>query len=682
MPAQETIGSRIVDRVGGVENISHLTHCATRLRFELHDTSIVGDSDLEAIPEVIGVVRQDEHRYQVIVGGAVENLYTEMLKDYPVLAGAGDGSDPGSARSLKADLQERGPRGRYAWLNWFFEFLADSFRPVLGAMLGASFFITFMALLATLEAIPAWNAPGVTLAPSWEFINLCWQAVFVFLPLMVAYNASKKVGADPWVGFSVMAVLMLPAFTGLAGGEELPTTVDIFGAPLTVFDYSSQVFPPLLMALLLGPLYKLLRKVIPANFQVIFVPFLAMLVMIPVNAFILAPLGVFAGSGVGSLFVTVNDFSPLIFAVLVGAIYPFLVITGTAWSVVPIMFLNISTLGYDFIQGPMGAWNFGCFGVTAGVLLIAARRKNAQMKQVAGGALTAGLLGGISEPSLYGIHLRFAKRTIPAILAGSITGAFLMGLGGGVNTSAFLFTSLLTIPAFDNIPLYVAGIGVAFLVSLLTILTLGYEGPGSGILGKGKRPFSTDQDDASTNTNGSAPSAASEQMPVAAASGRTGTDSARALVAPVSGTAIEVTDVPDPTFAAQMLGGGVAIEPSDGSFVAPVAGKLITVLNTGHAYGIRTPDGVDVLVHIGLDTVKLKGEGFTSHVTKGDIVEAGAPLCDVDLDVVRQAGYSTITPVVITTMSQVTNLSVTTGDVEAGRSEVLHFTLASADELT
>jgi PTS system beta-glucosides-specific IIC component len=209
----------------------------------------------------------------------------------------------------------------------------------------------------------------------------------VFLPLMVAYNATKKVGADPWVGFSVMAVMMLPAFTALAGPDaELPATVDIFGLPLTIFNYSSQVFPPLLMALLMGPLYTLLRKLIPSNFQVIFVPFLAMLIMIPITAFILAPLGVYVGSGIGDLFVTVNNFSPLIFSVLVGATYPFLVITGTAWSVVPIMFLNISTLGYDFIQGPMGAWNFGCFGVTAGVLLIARRRKNTQMKQVASGA--------------------------------------------------------------------------------------------------------------------------------------------------------------------------------------------------------------------------------------------------------------------------------------------------------
>ncbi|MGN7150794.1 glucose PTS transporter subunit IIA [Arthrobacter sp. SAFR-179] len=660
MSAKGSVGSRIIEQVGGIENITNLTHCATRLRFELRDSSVVNDEAVDALPEVMGVVRQDAQRYQVIVGGAVNHLYVEMTREFPQLGKGGADTDPDAMRELKAELQGRGPRGKFAWVNWFFEFLADSFRPVLGAMLGASIFITIMALLATLKVIPAWNAPGVTLDSSLSFVNLAWQAVFVFLPLMVAYNATKKVGADPWVGFSIMAVMMLPAFTQLAGADaKLPTVVQVFGLPLTIFNYSSQVFPPLLMALLLGPLYAFLRKVIPSNLQVIFVPFLSMLVMIPVTAIVLAPLGVYAGSGIGNLFVTVNDFSPLIFSVLVGALYPFLVITGTAWSVVPIMFLNISTLGYDFIQGPMGAWNFGCFGVTAGVLLIAARRKNAQMEQVAGGALTAGLLGGISEPSLYGVHLRFAKRTIPAILAGSITGAFIMGLGGGVTTNAFLFTSLLTIPAFNNIPLYALGISVAFIVSMLTIATLGYEGPNTGIFGR----KSKDTGDQALET---------------ARSGRHTADAElQELRAPANGTIIALSEVPDPVFAGGTLGDGFAVDPQDGRFVAPVSGKVVTVFPTGHAYGIRTDDGVDVLLHIGMDTVKLKGEGFTTHVAKGDQVTAGDLLCDVDLNVIKAAGYSTVTPVVITTKKAVEGLSIITGPAEAGTTTAGRYTLTA-----
>ena len=193
--------------------------------------------------------------------------------------------------------------------------------------------------------------------------------------------------------------------------------VHIFGVPLTVFNYSSQVFPPLLMAAVLGPLYKGLKRIIPENVQLIFVPFLAMLIMIPLTAFLIGPIGVYAGAGLANCLKSINDFSPLIFAIVIPLAYPFMVPLGLHWPINAIMLLNIQTLGYDFIQGPMGAWNFACFGATAGVLLLAWRERDAQMRQTATGALAAGLLGGISEPSLYGIHLRF-KRIYPRMLVG------------------------------------------------------------------------------------------------------------------------------------------------------------------------------------------------------------------------------------------------------------------------
>ena len=218
-----------------------------------------------------------------------------------------------------------------------------------------------MALMSTLKVIPNWADPNVTLPPSWQFVNLCWQSVFVFLPLMVAYNAAKKLEADPWVGFAIMAVVMLPGFAGLKEfshpqnvfGSEVDI-VNIFGLPLTIHNYSSQVFPPLLMAAVLGPLYKFLKRIIPANVQLIFVPFLSMLIMIPLTAFLIGPIGVYAGAGLGSFLKSVNDFSPLIFAVVIPLAYPFMVPLGLHWPINAIMLINIQTLGYDFIQGPMG----------------------------------------------------------------------------------------------------------------------------------------------------------------------------------------------------------------------------------------------------------------------------------------------------------------------------------------
>ncbi|MDN6429559.1 MAG: PTS transporter subunit EIIC, partial [Propionibacterium sp.] len=466
--------SQIVEGVGGPGNIVSLTHCATRLRFQLHDASGIDQSRMEAIPAVMGVVPQGGERYQVVIGGGVQNVYNE-IQALPEMAGVGAG-DADSVAATKAAERAKGPRGKVAWLDSLFEFLSDSFRPILGALLGASLFITFMALMGTLGVIPNWADPRTELSPSWQFINLAWKSVFVFLPLMVAYNASKKLDVDPWIGFAVMAVVMLPGFTQMGEqAEQLSVwgtdvqVVRVFGLPLTIFDYSSQVFPPLLMAAVLGPLYKLLRRLIPENVQLIFVPFLSMLIMIPLMAFLIGPIGVYAGAGLANLLGAINNFSPFIFAIVIPLLYPFMVPLGLHWPINAIMLLNIQNLGYDYIQGPMGAWNFACFGATAGVLVIAARARDTQMRQTATGALAAGLLGGISEPSLYGIHLRF-KRIYPRMLVGCLGGGVIIGFGGGLQTNAFVFTSLLTIPAFNNIPLYATAVAAAFFTSMVLVI--------------------------------------------------------------------------------------------------------------------------------------------------------------------------------------------------------------------
>lgn len=470
--------SDIVKSVGGAENIAGLSHCATRLRFQLRDSTDVHENVVESVKGVMGAVPQAGNRYQVIMGGAVQNVYNDILA-LPEMADHGTSSDD----AVKAAARAAGPRGNAAWLDSFFEFLSDSFRPILGALLGASLFITFMSLMSTIGVIGNWADPRTELSPSWQFVNLCWQTVFVFLPLMVAYNATKKLKADPWVGFAIMAIVMLPGFAALMSQAEKTTVfgsevsvVPIFGVPLTVFNYSSQVFPPLLMAGVLGPLYKGLRRIIPENLQLIFVPFLAMLVMLPLTAFLIGPIGVYAGAGLANVLKTINDVSPFIFAVVIPLAYPFMVPLGLHWPINAIMLLNIQTLGYDYIQGPMGAWNFSCFGATAGVLVLAMRDRDVQMRQTATGALAAGLLGGISEPSLYGIHLRF-KRIYPRLLVGCLVGGLIIGLGGGLKTSAFVFTSLLTIPAFSNIPLYLIAITAAFFTTMALVVMFDYRTP-------------------------------------------------------------------------------------------------------------------------------------------------------------------------------------------------------------
>ena len=349
--------SQIVDAVGGPDNIVGLTHCATRLRFQLRDSSPIDKAEVEAIPGVMGAVPQSGNRYQIVIGGAVAGVYNDIM-DLPAMKGLSSSSGNQSDADVKAEHRSKGPRGKFSWLDNLFEYLSDSFRPIMGALLGASLFITFMALMGSLGVIGNWADSRVTLPPSWQFVNLAWQCVFYFLPLLVAYNATKRLNADPWVGFSVMAVVMLPAFTELGktahpltlGGFKV-NVVDVFGLPLTIFNYGSQVFPPLIMAAILAPLYKWLKKIISPNVQMIFVPFLTMLIMIPLTAFLIGPIGVYAGAGLANGLKAVNDVSPFIFAVLIPLLYPFMVPLGLHWPLNAVMLLNIQTLGYDYIQG-------------------------------------------------------------------------------------------------------------------------------------------------------------------------------------------------------------------------------------------------------------------------------------------------------------------------------------------
>ena len=682
----------IVKAVGGAGNIESLTHCATRLRFQLHDASGVDAKAVEAIPGVMGAVPQAGERFQVVIGGGVQNVYNDIMalpemKD----GGGGAASDPDDLDSIKARERAKGVRGKVAWIDSFFEFLSDSFRPLLGALLGASFFITFMALLATVGAIPDWNAPGVTLEPSWAFVNLMWQCIFVFLPLMVAYNATKKVGADPWVGFGIMAVLMLPGFLALGDGVEPTvvfgvdvTIVPIFGFPLTIFDYSSQVFPPLLMAGALGPLYKLLRKLIPANLQLIFVPFFAMLVMIPLTAFIIGPIGVYAGAALAQGLAAINNFSPFIFAIVIPLAYPFMVPLGLHWPINAVMLLNIQTLGYDFIQGPMGAWNFACFGATAGVLVLSLRHRDTQMRQTATGALAAGLLGGISEPSLYGIHLRF-KRIYPRMLVGCFVGgltigigSLIMGLPDGVTTQAFVFTSLLTIPAFNPMGLYAIAIGLAFFTSMFLVIWSNFRTPEQ----QAEFEATRDAAEAAAAAEHVTPAAveasepraidASEAAPAAAAVPVATAVLEKAsieVLSPLAGKVVPLSEVPDPVFAGGVMGPGAAIEPVGDTVFSPGAGVIAAAQPTGHAFGIVLDGGVELLIHVGIDTVNLKGEGFDVKVKNGDRVELGTPLVTFDRAVIQQAGYPLITPVIVLNADDFGEVSpVLEGDIAVGGS--------------
>ena len=668
----------ILDAVGGPGNITHFTHCATRLRFELRDASIIDKDRVEAIDGVLGAVPQSGDRYQIVIGGAVQSVFNEINNLPSMKSGATASND-----DVKAAARAKA-RGKNAIVDAFFEYLSDSFRPLLPVLLGASLILAFLAVLDSTgvvdtraETIPAWLG----------YVNSMWRAVFYFLPAMVAYNASKKLDIDPWVGTAVILSLLTPNYLGLSnassfaettceqtalGTEQCVTQIASLEPLLSAFpilnkidfwlpligrvtfphsislqlaDYGGQVFVPLLMVPLLALVYKGLKKIVPSNVQMVFVPFFSFIIIMPITAFLIGPLSIWIGNGLGAGLAWLNHNAPIVFAIIIPIIYPFLVPLGLHWPLNALQLANIASTGSDFIQGPMGAWNFACFGATAGVLFLSIRDRDTDMRQTASGALAAGLFGGISEPSLYGIHLRF-KRIYPLMLTGCVVGGLVIGIGGGATTNTFVFTSLLTIPVFTPMAVYGLGILAAFTTAFLMVVFFDYRTKEQKAEARAKK-------EAMKAGVSAAPASAPAVAPAAeAAPAPAFSDEAKAdltLSAPMEGELIALSDVADEAFSSGALGPGVAVSPAAHAVVvAPCDGKVTVAFPTGHAYGLKSASGVQVLIHIGMDTVKLDGKGFTPRVSKGDIVKRGDVLAEVDWDVIREAGYDTITPMVVT----------------------------------
>ena len=690
----------ILAAVGGPENIINFTHCATRLRFELNDASVVDKATVEAIPGVMGAVPQGGDRYQIVIGGAVASVY-EQINNLPEMKKSTSGSQAKTDAEVKAEARAK-TRGKNAWIDAFFEYLSDSFRPLLPVLLGASLIIAGEAICEAFGLIDT-RAENADKPATLVFVDAMYRSVFYFLPIMVAYNASKKLKIDPWVGTAVMTALLTPNFLDLSNhpsstcvhNDTLNSdlcTAHILGLPMQLNVYGGQVFVPLLMVAILALVYKGLVKIVPNNVQMVFVPFLSFCIMMPLTAFLIGPLGVWIGTGLGTALFWLNSHAPIVFAIIIPMVYPFLVPLGLHWPLNALMLANIAsdaTNHTDFIQGPMGAWNFACFGATAAVLVWSVRDKDNEMRQTATGALFAGLLGGISEPSLYGIHLRF-KRIYPFMLAGCAVGGVVEGIGRGVKTSTFAFTSLLTIPVFDPMLLYAIAVAAAFATSFFLIVTFGYRTKEDRAKALAAAGGTVEADPAETSADlaledSSAPDAsASAEGEAAGTDGPTddaGEDdkgdepkpalapgAVTEIVAPLTGTVMPLDEVPDPVFSSGAVGQGAGVAPTGEIVVtAPGDGTVVVAPASGHAYGINLDNGAEVLIHVGLDTVNLEGKGFDVLVKQGDRVTAGQELVRVDRTVVEEAGYSLTTPVLITNTPKFSSVEVIgEGEVDTG----------------
>ena len=692
------LGEKILDGLGGPENIAHITHCATRLRVTPVSNDAVQNKKIEGLPGVLSVIEQSGQT-QVVLGERVEAVYNE-INALPSMSGHAEGDTKVEAEGKKS-----------GWLTNVFDVLSDSFRPLLWALLGTSMILTLIVFLQQLgffgqytdltgqsvnidiingarvadpEAAKALNTQWMQQFAFWYILKAASLSVLNFMPIMLGATAAKRLGANMWVGAAIPAALMTSTFTALTDLADQSTkilNVPFFGLdlPLYAFSYTGQVFPPLLAVALLAPLERFLKKVIPSMLQMVFVPMISVIILVPLTAFLVGPIGIGVAMGISDFLKMVNDQAPALVGALIAGLYLFMVPLGLHWPLNAVMINNLQTMGTDFIQSPMGAYNFAVFGLVTGVAIKA--KHDRELRQTAVGASMSGLLGGISEPSLYGVVLRY-KRVIPIILVPAVIGGATISFLG-VKSYAFAFTSLLSIPAMQPSYLYVIGLAIAFFGAMTGVLLFGYESKADAAKHAAQRAAEAAEESApkaEAVAAKAAPAAAAAATTTAAAeSTEAAAPSASAgevieLHSPIEGTAVALSDVPDPIFAAGKLGEGVAIEPTGTTVVAPAAGKVAATYPSGHAVGLKLENGIELLIHVGLDTVNLDGKGFSVKVAKGDVVAAGDALIEFDPEVIKEAGYPLITPVIVTNTRKFAEVKGLPGVAHQNLSTVLKVT--------
>lgn len=686
------LGEKILDGLGGPENIAHITHCATRLRVTPVSNDAVQNEKIKSLPGVLTVIEQSGQT-QVVLGDRVEAVYNE-INALPSMSGHAEGDTKVEAEGKKTN-----------WINNVFDVLSDSFRPLLWALLGTSMILTLIVFLQQLgffgqytdltgqsvnidiingarladeKAATALNNQWMQQFAFWYILKAASLSVLNFMPIMLGATAAKRLGANMWVGAAIPAALMTGTFTALTDLADPATkilNVPFFGLdlPLYAFSYTGQVFPPLLAVALLAPLERFLKKVIPSMLQMVFVPMLSVMILVPLTAFLVGPIGIGVAMSISDFLKMVNDQAPALVGALIAGLYLFMVPLGLHWPLNAVMINNLQTMGTDFIQSPMGAYNFAVFGLVTGVAIKA--KHDRELRQTAVGASMSGLLGGISEPSLYGVVLPRFNRVLPLILVPAVIGGATISFLG-VKSHAFAFTSLLSIPAMQPSHLYVIGLAIAFFGAMTGVLIFGYESKADAAKHAAERK--AEEAEAAPKAKAeavaakAAPAAAAATTAVAAESAEAG--SVIELHAPIEGTAVALSDVPDPIFAAGKLGEGVAIEPTGTTVVAPAAGKVAATYPSGHAVGLKLENGIELLIHVGLDTVNLDGKGFSVKVAKGDVVAAGDALIEFDPEVIKEAGYPLITPVIVTNTRKFAEVKGLPGVAHQNLSTVLKVT--------
>lgn len=601
--------TELLKELGGNDNITNVTHCATRLRFILKDESIVNKDKVAKIPGVITTV-QAGGQFQVVIGNHVKDAYEHMIKMVTIDEEAAKGTG-----NKKVGIVSR-----------IIDVISAIFAPFLYTLAACGILQGILGVLVALNAID-------TAGGTYQILNFISWTAFTFLPVLIAVTASKKFGVNTFIALVIACALVCPDYIAMVNAAK---PVYFLGMKVQLLSYTSSVIPIILSIWIASYVQKFFDKYLPIVIRNLFTPMFTIAIMVPLTLLAFGPIGNTIGGAIGGIYNTLYNLSPIVAGLVVGGLWEVLVIFGVHWGITPVTVGNYANLGYDTFTGLQASAVFSQAGATFGVFL---KTKNKDMKGVSASAAITGLFG-ITEPAIYGVNLRLKKPMICGCIAGAVGGA----IGGAFHAVSWSYNmpGIATLPAYFKAGHLTPFIGlvisivVAFVLGAVLTYIVGFEDEADD------ETKEIETSNETTETNGEATSE---------------------FVAPVTGNVIPVNQVKDEAFASEAMGKGVGIEPENGKVYAPFDGNVDAVFPTGHLVGLSDGNGAEVLIHIGVDTVKFEGKGFTTYVSQGDKVKKGDLLVEFDVELLKKEGYDTTVMFITTDTSK--DVQVLSGRKEA-----------------
>ncbi|WP_339169256.1 beta-glucoside-specific PTS transporter subunit IIABC [Paenibacillus sp. FSL H7-0943] len=590
------LSTRILELVGGESNINSVFHCATRLRFQLKDQKKANKEALLKTSGIITVV-ESSGQFQVVVGNNVGQVYEKLI----------EGTDIGNAESSSKKEESS---GKNKLLGKAVDIISSIFSPMLGALAGAGLLKGLVALFLFLKWLD--SSSGTYL-----ILNAASDSVFYFLPLFLAVTASRKFKSNMFVAISIAGALVYPNIIAAVSASEQLT---FLGLPVVLMNYSSSVIPIILAIWVQSYVEKWFNSFVHSSVKNILVPMLSLVIVIPLTFLLFGPLGSMVSSGLATGYSWIYNQSPLLAGAVAGAFWQVFVIFGVHWGFVPVVLGNIAELGYDTMLPLLSAAILSQAGAVLGVFL---KTKDIQLKTLAGSSVITSVFG-ITEPAIYGVTLKLKKPFIYACIAGAVGGAIIGG--GGSQAVGYSLPGLLALPTYIGTSFLsvIIGLIVAFVLALILVMILGFK--------------DTQQEPVQVANNEEAPVITSETIVL----------KKEMIESPLQGAVKPLKSLPDEAFASGAMGQGIVIDPSEGRLTSPVNGIVTTIFPTGHAIGITSDEGAEILIHVGVNTVRLKGKHFEKQVQEGDRVERGQLILLFDIEQIQAAGYVTATPVIVT----------------------------------